>query len=226
VDAANVASRLEAVESVLTDPPQVHAYASAGVWHTERSAYEFMARHCPPGTRTLETGLGISTLLFAIWRTEHTCVVPDGGEVERLVAHADSREIDMSTVRFELGRSDEVLPVLHGPPLDLVLVDGSHGFPLPIIDWYYASARLRPGGHVILDDVQLTQVSLGLLRFLARDPRWSRVATTWKWAAYRRETDHSLSEEWIHQGFLDRKFELKRSTGVGRAFLRRIAGRS
>ncbi len=203
MDAADVASRLEAVDSVLTDPPQVHPDVGYGVWSTERSAYEFMAQHCPPGTRTLETGLGVSTVLFAMWGTEHICVVPNPSEVERLRAHADSREIDISTVRFELGPSDAVLPVLDSPPLDLVLIDGSHGFPLPIIDWFYAAGRLRPGGHVILDDLQLTQVSVGLLRFLDRDPRWSQVARTSKWVAYRRETDHSLSEDWGHQRFLD-----------------------
>lgn len=225
MDAADVASRLEAVESVLADPPDVHASAPRGVWQTERGAYRFMAQHCPPGARTLETGLGISTLLFGIWRTQHTCVVPDGDEVKRLVAHGESRGIEMSNVHFEVGPSDVVLPARDGPPLDLVLVDGSHAFPLAIIDWYYGAACLRAGGHVILDDVQLTQVSLGLCRFLARDPRWSRVAGTRKWAAYRRESDHSLSEEWLDQLFLDRKFGLKRSTRAGRALLRRIVKR-
>lgn len=218
----NAASRLEALESVLADPPSVHEFAPRGVWETESSAYRFMAEKCPPGSRTLETGLGISTLLFALWGTEHTCVVADQGEVDRLRAHAEPRGIDMGTVRFEVGRSDEVLPALDGPPLDLVLVDGSHAFPLAIIDWYYAAGRLRAGGHVILDDVQLTQVSLGLRRFLSRDPRWRSVAGTGKWAAYRRDTEHSLSEEWLDQEFVDRKFGPKRSVRAGRAFLRRL----
>ena len=81
-------------------------------------------------------------------------------------------------VAFEVGWSDEVLPRLTGPPLDLVLVDGGHGFPAPILDWYYAASRLRQGGLVILDDLQLPQVRIGLHEFLDADPRWERVEET------------------------------------------------
>jgi hypothetical protein len=218
----STAQRLQAIESVLADPPNVHASAPRGVWDTEASAYRFMAEQCEPGSRTLETGLGISTLLFGLWGTDHTCVVGDQGEVDRLVAHAEARAIDLGKVRFEVGRSDNVLPALDAGPLDLVLVDGSHAFPLAIIDWYYAAGHLRAGGLVVLDDVQLTQVSLGLRRFLDRDPRWTSVAGTRKWAAYRRETEHSLSEEWLDQEFVDRKFGPKRSVRAARAFAKRL----
>ena len=198
-------SRFEHIEAVLADPPKVHDdRAPGGVWHTEASAYRFIAEHCSPGTRTLETGLGISTVLFALWKAEHTCVVEDQGEVDRLTAYAESRMIDLSTVRFAVGRSDAVLPALTSPELDLVLVDGGHAFPLPIIDWYYAGGRLRAGGHVVLDDMQLPQVSLGLRGFLDCDPRWTAVAGTRKWVAYRRETSHALSEGWWAQDFLRR----------------------
>jgi methyltransferase family protein len=221
----SIGQRLEVIESVLADPPNVHAFAPRGIWETDASAYRFMAEHCEPGSQTLETGLGISTLLFGLWGANHTCVVGDQGEVDRLVAHAEARKIDLGKVRFEVGRSDDVLPALEGPPLDLVLVDGSHAFPLAIIDWYYAAGRLRAGGLVVLDDMQLTQVSLGLRRFLGRDPRWTSVAGTRKWAAYRRETEHSLSEEWLDQEFIDRKFGPKRSLRAARAFAKRLLRR-
>jgi hypothetical protein len=90
-----------------------------------------------------------------------------------------------------------------GPPLDLVLVDGGHGFPTPILDWYYGAGRLRQGGVVIVDDLQLRQVRLGLMEFLDADLRWERVESTGKWAAYRRLTTGNLREEWRDQAFLD-----------------------
>ena len=43
--------------------------------------------------------------------------------------------------------SDEVL-VRQDPydrPLDVVFVDGGHGFPVPMIDWFYGAGRLRRG---------------------------------------------------------------------------------
>jgi predicted O-methyltransferase YrrM len=106
-------------------------------------------------------------------------------------------------VAFEVGSSDEVLPGLAMSPLDLVLVDGAHAFPAPIIDWYYGAARLREGGVVILDDLQLRQVRLGLIEFLDADPRWEPVEAQDKWAAYRRLTAGDLREEWRDQAFLD-----------------------
>jgi hypothetical protein len=202
----SLSSRFEQIEAVMADPPRVHDdRAPGGVWHTEPGAYRFIAEQCSPGERTLETGLGISTVLFALWKTEHTCVVPDQEEVDRLSAYAKSRSIDLSNVHFAMGPSDAVLPALEGPELDLVLVDGGHAFPLPIIDWYYAGGRLRAGGHVILDDMQLAQVSLGLRQFLDSDPRWTAVASTRKWVAYRRETDHPLDEGWWAQDFIAAK---------------------
>ena len=195
-------TRQEDIETVLADPPQVHYGAPNGVWGTDRSCYEFIAKELPEGGVTLETGCGISTALFAMWSAEHVSVVPYPREAEAFHEYLQERGRPDRVV-FEVGWSDEVLPRLTGPPLDLVLVDGGHGFPAPIVDWYYAASRLREGGVVILDDVQLPQVRLGLPEFLAADPRWECVEATPKWAAYRRLTAGHLREEWRSQPFLD-----------------------
>src|SRR5438876_896203 len=197
--------RLAAVDAAIEEPPQVHPSAPEGVFSTSRDCYEFLARHSAPGARTLETGLGTSTVLFASFGTDHTCVVPSQDEVDDCVAYCEEREIDSSKVSFEVGSSDEVLPELDESGFDLFLIDGLHGFPMPIIDWYYGASRLRAGGHVVLDDRHLAQVSVGLVRFMSRDPRWTRVGGRLKWAVFRRETGGSLTEEYIDQGFLERK---------------------
>jgi hypothetical protein len=196
-------ARLGAIDSVLADLPQVHLHEPSGVSFTDRDCYELLAAHCPPGARTLETGLGMSTLLFAMWGTEHICVAPNEDEVRRWQEHCRSRGIRAAGVRFEIARSDEALPRLEVNHLDAVLVDGLHGFPTPIIDWYYAGSWLRRDGIIILDDVQLPHVRLGLLSFLNKDPRWDRLAETNKWVAYRKLRDEgSLSETWQDQHFL------------------------
>ncbi len=170
---------------------------------TDRDCYALLAEHCPPRARTLETGLGISTVLFAMWGTEHICIVPDEDQVRRCLEHCRARGIGTDGVRFEIAPSDEALPRLAASQLDVVFVDGSHGFPAPIIDWYYAGGRLRRDGIIILDDVQLPHVRLGLLPFLDRDPRWGRLAATNKWVAYRKFVDEgSLGENWTNQRFL------------------------
>ena len=53
----------------------------------------------------------------------------------------------------------EVLPSWTPRPLDLVLIDGAHGFPYPILDWWYLAPHVKVGGVVLLDDAYLPAVS-------------------------------------------------------------------
>lgn len=200
--------RLLAVERVWANPPAVHfsdpVYGlepPGGVWRTDRTCYAFLARHCRPGQRTLETGLGISTALFTMWGCEHTSVVPWGIEADRLREYFDKHGVNDKRLTVEVGYSHEVLPALAPTPLDLVLVDGGHGFPLAALDWFYAGGRLVAGGVLVLDDLHLPSVTAGLLDFLDRDPRWTALERTRKWAAWRRESSGPLAEEWTAQPF-------------------------
>jgi predicted O-methyltransferase YrrM len=198
-------ARSRAIATVVADPPRVHEHAGArdGVYGTALDCYEFLAHHAAPGARTLETGLGISTALFAMWGTEHTCVVYDQREVDVLRAWAHERDIDLSRMTFAVGMTDEVLPRLEPTELDLAFIDGGHAFPMAIIDWYYAAGRLRDGGTVVFDDVQLASVRLGLFDFLQADPRWEPVAMTGKWAACVRHASGPLREALEAQPFLN-----------------------
>ncbi|GIH19634.1 class I SAM-dependent methyltransferase [Rugosimonospora africana] len=200
--------RLATVDRVWADPPAVHfsdpVYGLVppnGVWRTDRGCYEFLAEHCRPGLRTLETGLGISTALFTMWGCEHTSVVPWGIEAERLREYFDRHGIDDKLLEVHVGYSHEVLPALPATPLDVVLIDGGHGFPMAALDWFYAGGRLVAGGVLVLDDLHLPSVTAGLLDFLTHDPRWTPLAQTRKWAAWRRESSGPLAEEWTAQPF-------------------------
>jgi predicted O-methyltransferase YrrM len=170
------------------------------VWSTERACYELIASRCPPGARTLETGLGVSTALFLSLGARHTCVVPSDDEVEALRRYCEDRDISTHGLRVELGRSEDVLPRLETEPLDVVLIDGAHGFPTPMIDWFYGASRLRRGGVVVVDDLQLPAVGI-MADFLDADPRWQPVGRTDKWAAFERLSEGPLAEDWYVQPF-------------------------
>ena len=144
----------------------------------------------------------MSTLLFSRWASQHVCIVGSGSQVDALRAHAEQRQIDLSSVRFEIGSSDQVLPSLQLENVDLYLVDGGHGFPHPVIDWYYGALLMRDGGIVIIDDIQLRSVRDYLVVFLEKDPRWVRLAGDHKWVAYRKQGTFSVREEWTEQKFL------------------------
>lgn len=198
------AERLAVVDRLLADPPVVHRMAAGddaplGVWSTERDCYRFLAEHVAAGSRTLETGLGVSTALLAALGAEHRCVAPGTAEIERLRAHCADRGIDLSAVTFVAESSHVALPRLpEGTELDLVLVDGGHGFPLPIVDWFYAGSHLVDGGVLVVDDLPLPAVR-PLLRFLDGDPRWAPLRRTEKWGAWRRVGGGSLAEDWTEQ---------------------------
>jgi predicted O-methyltransferase YrrM len=133
---------------------------------------QYLLELVTPSMRTLETGSGISTLIFALGGSEHIAVAPWTDEIEELRRYAAANNIDMSHVSLIAARSEEYLPTLKGPELDMVFIDGAHAFPWPVLDWYYTADRIKVGGLMILDDTHLRSVSI-LSEFLKADaPRW------------------------------------------------------
>jgi hypothetical protein len=196
--------RLAWISRVTASPPIVHPEAPNGaVWNTDPKCYQLMAEQLHQGARTLETGAGVSTVLFAAWGCDHLAVVPFQNEADAVVRYCDEHEISRDTLRFDVRPSELALPELAGTidQLDLVFIDGCHGFPIPIIDWFYGAGLLRKGGVVIFDDIQLPQVSSFIDSFLGRDDRWQQLESTEKWAAFRRLSEGPLGENQVHQPF-------------------------
>ncbi len=135
----------------------------------------FLNQQVQPGDHTLETGAGLSTLLFAIKGAVHHCVVPDPELVDRIQAYCQRHQIPTQALTFHVDRSENILPQLQLEPLDLVLIDGRHAFPSPFIDWYYTTNWLKIGGLSIVDDVQLWTGEV-LRQFLKLEPEWELVA--------------------------------------------------
>jgi len=188
------------LDQVLADPPQVHPSAPQGVWSTDRACYEFLQDVLTPGMRTLETGLGVSTVVFVLAGTIHTAVFPYPVERDGLLAYCRARSLSTDNLELALGGSDVVLPKLERTLLDVVLIDGCHAFPFPQLDWFYAASRLRYGGILVVDDLQLP-APLQLASFLDADTRWRRLRRTDSWVAYIRESEGTLNDSWTDQPF-------------------------
>ncbi|MHB8572724.1 MAG: O-methyltransferase [Candidatus Dormibacteria bacterium] len=140
-----------------------------------------------PGAHTLEIGCGASTIVFALAGAAHTVVTLGPGEMDRVRAYCEQEAIDLSRVTHRAGPSPEVLPHLAPPPggWDLVYIDGGHAFPLPMVDWYFTHDRLRIGGVVLVDDVQIRSVRV-LHDFLEAEPNWELVGQVDNTSAFRR----------------------------------------
>ena len=126
--------------------------------------------------KTLETGSGISTLAFALRQAKHIAVTPNANEAESIRSYAAANQISMDRVEFVIEPSDRYLPRCEAEDLDLVLIDGKHAFPWPIIDWFFTADKLKQNGIVVLDDLQMSSVSM-LGDFLREDPRWQLERT-------------------------------------------------
>lgn len=177
------------------DPPGLHAGGSE-YWGLAWEALEWLEREVRPGMATLETGSGASTLVIAAAGADHEAVTPSTDEEARFRAEAKRRSVDPSRVEFRIGLSHEVLPRLEPRPLDLVLIDGAHGFPYPILDWWYVAPRVKIGGRVLLDDAYMPPVR-AIVDAVRADPSWAvEDAASFRTAVVRKLADSAPSFDW------------------------------
>ena len=152
--------------------PNLHA-GGAAAWDASDAVLSYLQRELKPGWRTLETGAGRSTLAFAQAGCRHEVVTPAAAEVAAIRADGEARGLPMAAVTFHEGFSQDVLPRLSGPveDLDLVFIDGGHGFPIPAVDFQYLAPRVKLQGLMLIDDVDLWTGDM-IVRVLRRDPAW------------------------------------------------------
>ena len=144
-------------ESLKRSPLSLHD--SPDYWGLAWEALAWLEENVQEGMSTLETGAGASTMVFAARGARHHVITPDAEEERRIRAACEERGIDTSNVTFHIGRSHEILPELDVRELELVLVDGAHGFPYPILDWWYLAPRLKKDGRMLLDDAYLLGIA-------------------------------------------------------------------
>jgi hypothetical protein len=144
-------------DALRRSPPGLHG--GREFWGLAWEALEWLERNVHAGMATLETGAGASTIVFASRGAQHEAVTPAAEEEERIRRACRERGIDDSRLTFHIGLSQNVLPALPRRELDLVLVDGAHGFPYPVLDWWHLAPRLKEGGRILLDDAYLPGVA-------------------------------------------------------------------
>ena len=157
-------------DDLRASPPGLHG-AGDEYWGLAWAALRWLEDNVTEGMATLETGAGSSTIVFAAAGAEHEAVTPDAAEEARVRGECERRGISSERVRFLIGPSHEVLAAWEPRPLDLVLVDGAHGFPYPVLDWWYVAPHVRVGGVVLLDDAYMPPVRV-LVDALREQPGW------------------------------------------------------
>jgi predicted O-methyltransferase YrrM len=161
------------VERIARDLPAMHKDGQAR-WDVSPATLAFLAATVREADRTLEVGCGVSTVVFAATGARHLAISPAPDEMSRIREYCARIGVDSRCVDYREGLSHEVLPTLTGE-YDVVLVDGAHAFPFPVVDFHYVSRLLRPGGVLVLDDVPIPSVAT-VYRFLMSEPAWVRLA--------------------------------------------------
>lgn len=160
------------------------------------SALEWLEDHLRPAMSTLETGCGGSSIVFASAGTDHTVISPVPTEHEAVRDWCATHGISTEGLTFIALPSHEALAAWEPQPLDLVLIDGAHGFPYPAMDWFHTAPHLKAGGHVVVDDAFLPSVH-SLVRFLRASDSWEQVAApAYRTVVFRKLTDE-ISYDWV-----------------------------
>ena len=187
-------------EEIRRSPPLAHGGGTA-FFGLEWNALAWLEQTATAGMTTLETGCGASTIVFAAAGTRHLAMSPDPGEHSRVVAYCGEHGISTDGLRFIAEPSDVALMRTWEPePLDLVLIDGAHGFPFPALDWYLTAAHLRVGGLVVLDDAYLPSVHV-VVRFLRSSLSWQQETSIGYRTVAFRKLSAELSYDWVGSAF-------------------------
>jgi hypothetical protein len=194
------------VEQLLRDPPALHLDGDGNAlpWAASPRLLRALSEQLFPGAKTLETGAGVSTLVFALHGCEHTVVVPDAAIAGRITAWCNANGVSTATLAFEIERSETALARMEPSPLDTVLIDGGHGFPVPFIDWYLAGQRLKPGGFLFIDDIHIWTGAV-LQSFLRSEPGWEVLRGAWMEYGVARRTEPQPTGEFYRQPYVSRR---------------------
>jgi hypothetical protein len=115
-----------------------------------------------------ETGSGASTLLFSHLSQRHTVFALDGGSGS-IAGVRRSPLLRPNVVAFVEGPTQATLPHHRfTEKLQLVLIDGPHGYPFPDLEYYFLYPHIDTGALLILDDIHIRSVH-NLFEFLRRD---------------------------------------------------------
>ncbi len=184
-------------------------------WHDSgtmgSSVLSAMARHMAAGVgASLETGTGKTTLLMSHLSARHLVFAIDGGN--SMAVTKASPLLRSEHVQFIEGPTQRtLLSYQFTEPLDVVLIDGPHGYPFPELEYWAVYRHIRPGGLLIVDDIHIPTVH-GLFAFLCEEPMFDLVERVGNTAFFRRTTAATFDpycDGWYQQPYNLERFPIE-----------------
>jgi predicted O-methyltransferase YrrM len=193
-------SKQAVLDNLVANKPAFHHDGSREqVWSAREETLRYLAEAVKPSDRTVETGAGASTVIFAATGATHTAISPVPREHRVIERYCQEHGIPTDRLEFIEGYAEEILPSYYPAPVDLAFIDGKHCFPYPIIDWHYLCNSLKLGGLMVVDDVRAPAVEV-LCRIMLADPGWRLEATPDREAAaFKRVAEPPQGDPWQQQ---------------------------
>jgi FkbM family methyltransferase len=206
---------VEDVERYKAKHGGAHHAGTLTYWPLKQIQYYLQTYFAGQQINTAETGCGASTILFSKFSAQHTVYCyDDSGSENSSVTFAKNCPIFVpENIKWVFGPTQETL--LHTPPrepLDLVLIDGPHGYPFPELEYFRFWPLLKPGSIVVLDDIHIPTIG-NMYRFLCQDAMFypMRIIET---TAFFQRTDvpafDPASDGWWLQRYNVQRFEAQR----------------
>ena len=186
-------------------PEDWHAAGTMG-----SSVLHAIARHT--GNREImysaETGSGKTTLLFSHLSREHKVFALEGDNRSITVVR-NSPLFNRSAVEFIEGPTQVTLPLYRFEhKLQMVLIDGPHGYPFPEMEYFFFYPHLDKDALLLVDDIHIPTIHR-LYEFLKEDEMF-RLLEVVKNTAFFARTDRPLfdphGDGWWLQEFNKRRF--------------------
>ncbi len=217
---------MDALKAFIDDLPKLHSWDNGKTWNTggfgpkHLNGIAKVLAELPARFRVIETGAGNSTLLFLLCGAGSVVsIAPDVPLFDRIRASADQRSIDYAALEAVVAFSEDVLPGLANDAMrnkslyDFALIDGGHGWPTVFVDFCYTMAALKPGGYLMIDDIQLFSVKQ-LARLLNESAEFSLVSNLGKSIIFRKDTKNSRMTDFGAQPYIKRMTEVDRLAGA------------
>lgn len=122
---------------------------------------------------TMETGTGLSTILFSHISKNHKVFTLNDGNMMSTVINSEL--FNPRHVEFIEGPTQQTVPLYSFTnKFNVILLDGPHGYPFPDLEYYYLYPHLETGGILIIDDIVIPTI-YNLFNFLKEDAMFELI---------------------------------------------------
>lgn len=144
-------------ETVLRDTEKKYATEKRGSYSIDNQVLKYL-QSFEKFEKTLEFGAGYSTVVLASLSHEHTVVNPDKISNKLIKEFINNHDLKKGNLQFIEKTSEQALlsgDLLLRDNFELILIDGAHGFPFPILDFQASRNLLGEKGLLLIDDIHI-----------------------------------------------------------------------